>query len=102
MIRRPPRSTLFPYTTLFRSISGAAWGWGWCGRRDGCADEQGPGARRCGTEEPGGAGGARRCGEEEQGAGRRQAVRTEELVLREGEGEGDAVQGVGAEVVFAG
>src|SRR3712207_7835233 len=28
MIRRPPRSTLFPYTTLFRSIYGAkglAW-----------------------------------------------------------------------------
>src|SRR2546422_6693161 len=26
MIRRPPRSTLFPYTTLFRSIiSNAAW-----------------------------------------------------------------------------
>src|SRR2546427_6045574 len=24
MIRRPPRSTLFPYTTLFRSISGGA------------------------------------------------------------------------------
>src|SRR2546422_5956669 len=24
MIRRPPRSTLFPYTTLFRSIEGAA------------------------------------------------------------------------------
>src|SRR2546429_5022732 len=24
MIRRPPRSTLFPYTTLFRSVSGAA------------------------------------------------------------------------------
>src|SRR3712207_7652363 len=23
MIRRPPRSTLFPYTTLFRSIPGA-------------------------------------------------------------------------------
>src|SRR2546426_4802425 len=23
MIRRPPRSTLFPYTTLFRSIQGA-------------------------------------------------------------------------------
>ena len=22
MIRRPPRSTLFPYTTLFRSITG--------------------------------------------------------------------------------
>src|SRR2546422_10738573 len=24
MIRRPPRSTLFPYTTLFRSLEGAA------------------------------------------------------------------------------
>src|SRR2546430_17116667 len=26
MIRRPPRSTLFPYTTLFRSVSGVARG----------------------------------------------------------------------------
>src|SRR2546426_9227608 len=27
MIRRPPRSTLFPYTTLFRSSSGStSWG----------------------------------------------------------------------------
>src|SRR2546425_7772127 len=25
MIRRPPRSTLFPYTTLFRSRTGTAW-----------------------------------------------------------------------------
>src|SRR5215216_7480799 len=25
MIRRPPRSTLFPYTTLFRSGPGYAW-----------------------------------------------------------------------------
>src|SRR6266496_5641206 len=25
MIRRPPRSTLFPYTTLFRSRSGVHW-----------------------------------------------------------------------------
>src|SRR5688572_32390010 len=24
MIRRPPRSTLFPYTTLFRSVAGVA------------------------------------------------------------------------------
>src|SRR3712207_8417733 len=24
MIRRPPRSTLFPYTTLFRSVDGVA------------------------------------------------------------------------------
>src|SRR2546428_8434223 len=28
MIRRPPRSTLFPYTTLFRSPSGTAAGYG--------------------------------------------------------------------------
>src|SRR3712207_7835382 len=29
MIRRPPRSTLFPYTTLFRSpqINSSAWDW---------------------------------------------------------------------------
>src|SRR2546430_10187140 len=25
MIRRPPRSTLFPYTTLFRSARSAGW-----------------------------------------------------------------------------
>src|SRR3989442_9256214 len=25
MIRRPPRSTLFPYTTLFRSVQGSPW-----------------------------------------------------------------------------
>src|SRR2546427_8828798 len=29
MIRRPPRSTLFPYTTLFRSVCGFCWGGGW-------------------------------------------------------------------------
>src|SRR3712207_7774856 len=28
MIRRPPRSTLFPYTTLFRSVNLLAKGWG--------------------------------------------------------------------------
>src|SRR2546422_4017408 len=27
MIRRPPRSTLFPYTTLFRSLLREAMGW---------------------------------------------------------------------------
>src|SRR5256885_6598703 len=26
MIRRPPRSTLFPYTTLFRSVTGSLTG----------------------------------------------------------------------------
>src|SRR3712207_8472803 len=37
MIRRPPRSTLFPYTTLFRSRPppGTIMGmWGWCVRAD--------------------------------------------------------------------
>src|SRR2546425_9942712 len=29
MIRRPPRSTLFPYTTLFRSLRGRALDWPW-------------------------------------------------------------------------
>src|SRR5437764_10943400 len=27
MIRRPPRSTLFPYTTLFRSVTWSATSW---------------------------------------------------------------------------
>src|ERR1022692_3229679 len=27
MIRRPPRSTLFPYTTLFRSMSSSSQNW---------------------------------------------------------------------------
>src|SRR2546430_4332657 len=31
MIRRPPRSTLFPYTTLFRSLMAAATGGVWQG-----------------------------------------------------------------------
>src|SRR5258708_27222511 len=31
MIRRPPRSTLFPYTTLFRSQVGTAFGLGVAG-----------------------------------------------------------------------
>src|SRR3712207_7362281 len=31
MIRRPPRSTLFPYTALFRSTSRAGWTRAQCG-----------------------------------------------------------------------
>src|SRR2546422_8195055 len=29
MIRRPPRSTLFPYTTLFRSLTRRTCAWRW-------------------------------------------------------------------------
>src|SRR2546430_7194669 len=45
MIRRPPRSTLFPYTTLFRSRL--------CGgdaRRQGRPRRRRAGTRRCGRE----------------------------------------------------
>src|SRR3712207_7096671 len=42
MIRRPPRSTLFPYTTLFRSsllhLLASEGRTGVCGRRVGAAD----------------------------------------------------------------
>src|SRR3712207_7239501 len=42
MIRRPPRSTLFPYTTLFRSaVRGAAGGGGGTGGRARGADRGG-------------------------------------------------------------
>src|SRR2546422_8443970 len=34
MIRRPPRSTLFPYTTLFRSPKGMLVAWQGGGKRD--------------------------------------------------------------------
>src|SRR2546422_2183928 len=56
MIRRPPRSTLFPYTTLFRSrgqaLSHGCRGWGRPRRRDRLAGGDDPrhGAmRRSGT-----------------------------------------------------
>src|SRR2546422_6434676 len=39
MIRRPPRSTLFPYTTLFRSV-GADWHRG-PARRSRCPNREG-------------------------------------------------------------
>src|SRR5438477_9337834 len=41
MIRRPPRSTLFPYTTLFRSRAGLAVGRG-AERRAAAAEQLGP------------------------------------------------------------
>src|SRR3712207_8233429 len=43
MIRRPPRSTLFPYTTLFRSVCGSEPGDGVGDEREGnCLGEQEP------------------------------------------------------------
>src|SRR3989449_2290150 len=41
MIRRPPRSTLFPYTTLFRSHLGASAGARTGGRSDRPGDDRG-------------------------------------------------------------
>src|SRR5262245_62596693 len=42
MIRRPPRSTLFPYTTLFRSAPGPSSP-GNCGRSDRADPHRAPG-----------------------------------------------------------
>src|SRR3712207_6935211 len=47
MIRRPPRSTLFPYTTLFRSLAdGLLPGTGLASDRAGGTRTPAPGARR--------------------------------------------------------
>src|SRR3712207_8343982 len=49
MIRRPPRSTLFPYTTLFRSRPGIRKKYRGDGRRTGARGPSSwwPGPRRC-------------------------------------------------------
>src|SRR2546430_13457610 len=52
MIRRPPRSTLFPYTTLFRSVRrpvaelNGCQEANWCGRVDFCTGGFGRGRAR--------------------------------------------------------
>src|SRR2546427_1446878 len=61
MIRRPPRSTLFPYTTLFRSAV----------RGDRCDEADRP---RRGRASPQGMGGGGRAAREDQG-GRRGGAR---------------------------
>src|SRR3712207_8390078 len=69
MIRRPPRSTLFPYTTLFRSRAGAPDGHR---RRIALAVLDADVRRRSGLHDRG-------RGRERQGAGlRRDAPRSEE------------------------
>src|SRR2546430_3067246 len=51
MIRRPPRSTLFPYTTLFRSVSVWAGGGGAAGAGRGPGRGRHRGVRRGRSEE---------------------------------------------------
>src|SRR2546428_8125932 len=67
MIRRPPRSTLFPYTTLFRSVVAHEAGHG-PGREAGVEEED----RVGGADEPAGDGDldplTRELAEEEPGA----------------------------------
>src|SRR5262245_63923653 len=55
MIRRPPRSTLFPYTTLFRSIERRTGGAPYRARR--------PGPLRPGAREDAGPAGRRAAGD---------------------------------------
>src|SRR3712207_8928235 len=50
MIRPPPRSTLFPYTTLFRSGAARREARAWAGEEAHDHGPQGPG-QACGTEE---------------------------------------------------
>src|SRR3712207_7367058 len=83
MIRRPPRSTLFPYTTLFRSQQGA---------HRGAADEGGrlqarglhrPERRRGGAGDPRGGEGAAGGGRLRVAGCRRSEEHTSELQSRQ-------------------
>src|SRR2546422_3794466 len=69
MIRRPPRSTLFPYTTLFRSGGGP-------GLRGGAARRRGLGHAGGATRRRAGA--ARCAGGDVRSAARRRNERSEE------------------------
>src|SRR3712207_7983486 len=80
MIRRPPRSTLFPYTTLFRSDGGGVGGGrvarsrGTYGRRDGRWGVSDGGRRSACAREPNALAGA---------LGRRSEEHTSELQSRQ-------------------
>src|SRR3712207_7147372 len=84
MIRRPPRSTLFPYTTLFRSRHGRHGGGG---ERRGAAVLRGlrAGFRPPGLSALGGEGGlrSRRTAEGRVGPGHRSEEHTSELQSRQ-------------------
>src|SRR3712207_8101538 len=56
MIRRPPRSTLFPYTTLFRSELGEVHAASGAGAATGGAGDAGEGLQAGGAKARGGAG----------------------------------------------
>src|SRR3712207_8426000 len=80
MIRRPPRSTLFPYTTLFRSGRGAGAGCGAGGGRSA------GGVRGAGAAGRGVAGGAARGpggGDGPERVGQRSEEHTSELQSRQ-------------------
>src|SRR3712207_7160404 len=81
MIRRPPRSTLFPYTTLFRSGGGGSGG----GEGGHGGGDRGEGAQLPQPHRP--AGGARGLGRGGgrggQGAQRRSEEHTSELQSRQ-------------------
>src|ERR1051325_5795852 len=51
MIRRPPRSTLFPYTTLFRSCAAACTASVWNGTPNSCATSASAGTGAMRSEE---------------------------------------------------
>src|SRR3712207_7090845 len=85
MIRRPPRSTLFPYTTLFRSVAAQAEG----GRHDRSDEAPGGdgrrrrGRRRGGAPAPNGGRGDRSALGREPGAEPRSEEHTSELQSRQ-------------------
>src|SRR3712207_7687060 len=76
MIRRPPRSTLFPYTTLFRSRDGRPQGGG-AGRGPG------PGLLRAARGEPGAGGEGLRGDRRARCRGPRSEEHTSELQSRQ-------------------
>src|SRR5256885_16702268 len=108
MIRRPPRSTLFPYTTLFRSSGVSCCGWPRCSpprestataSPEGCSHDRAPrvagpaGDQLGAVREPGGEAGARRRTRRRSGQPRsrhaaargREDVLSDPLPHREGE-----------------
>src|SRR2546430_10417992 len=97
MIRRPPRSTLFPYTTLFRSLIGDLPGQAHIARRDprGGAAHERPAPVRGGSRDVGnpGRGGA---GEEIGGRFRRARKHQRPMVQRAPE---DLQTAIAAEVL---